>query len=236
MTGKKPIPNLDDLVRRYQSGESMNQLAPEAGVDRGTLRSRMVEHGVEIRGRSAAEREWWRRNKGDRSIVERKLSAAWVARRGSHDPVERMIRRAKTMYERQVRIGRGEAPVASALREAGFAVAHQFPVGPYNLDIAIRECSVSVEIQIGNLRKANGSGGRERIEYILDAGWSVLVAYASAWKRFDLVAVSQQVVAFANLASRDPSTRGQYGMIWGDGKPYSPKGFDFPRRPRVPGF
>ena len=41
MTAKIEIPNLDDLLRRYQAGESCLKLAGEAGVDPGTMRKRL---------------------------------------------------------------------------------------------------------------------------------------------------------------------------------------------------
>ena len=52
MTLIAPVPNLDDLIRRYREGESVNRLAPECGVSGPTLRRWLAEAGVEIRTRA----------------------------------------------------------------------------------------------------------------------------------------------------------------------------------------
>jgi hypothetical protein len=61
MTRKIELARLNDLIRRYQAGESLYQITRETGVDGVTLRAKLVDAGVQIR--SWAEQE---RIKGER--------------------------------------------------------------------------------------------------------------------------------------------------------------------------
>lgn len=49
MAGPMEIPNVNDFIRRYESGESVNQLAKDAGVCGHTLAKCMVRHGASMR-------------------------------------------------------------------------------------------------------------------------------------------------------------------------------------------
>lgn len=227
MAPEVPIPNLDDLIERYVGGVSLKQLGDESGVSRSALARRFRQHGVEIRGQSEAERLKWQ--VADRRTVERQLSAAWTARRGSVDSMETKIRRARTMGARLHRVGKFEHELAELLRGV-----QQRAVGPYNVDVALRRGRVAVEIQSTNGFPIRLYVHRERTEYLLDAGWHVL--YVMHRGTFALKAVAEQVRAFAKLARRDESGRGQYGMIRGDGKPATGSRQNFNGLSRVPGF
>src|SRR3989304_933585 len=105
MTRKIEILDLDDLIRRYEAGESLKHLSDEIGFDRWTIRGKFIQQGIHIRGRSEAERLKWSLLKSDRSAVERQCAAAWMGRRGRKDPLERKIRRARTQFLNATRKG-----------------------------------------------------------------------------------------------------------------------------------
>lgn len=236
MPSRREIPNLDDLVQRYRSGTSFNKLANESGYSRCHLFRCFTERGEPMRGRSDAERLKWQEIKRDPERVRRQVASAQKARRGMRDTIAVRLKRAVTCYERLAHIGPWEAPIIDAICAKDRRFIPQFPIGPYNVDVAIGELGVAVEVQA--TYHPTGSTRPERIEYLLDAGWAVLIVYAIAVRTtgFNGPAIAEQCAAFAECVSRDPSIRCQYGMIGSKGQRVTPRGFQFPKRPRVDGF
>lgn len=110
--------DVDDIVKRYLAGESVNRLAEAFSVDRATIRHRLRERGIELRGKrpnrhgTPADIVIARYDAGesvfsisnalgiDRGSVRRRLLAGGVAlRTGSEANVLRMQR--MTAEERQ---------------------------------------------------------------------------------------------------------------------------------------
>lgn len=108
MTHPLELPDINQLVDRYLGGVSMKQLADERGVSRPTLTTAFRKRGVDIRGRSDAERLKWSR--ADRTVVERQLAAAWQAARGRHDGPDALALRAASRCRR---LGRFEAELGA---------------------------------------------------------------------------------------------------------------------------
>ena len=151
--------------------------------------------------------------------------------------MEERVRRAKSLAMTLARMGVREAQILDALRAADQRMDFQCAVGPYNVDGAVRELGVAVEGQ-WTYQPTGGSIRGERIKDLLDAGWSVLIIDATHRKRWpiDLSALAEQFVAFLNRAQRDPSIRGQYGVISGSGQPIPAPRDDLAELPRVLGF
>jgi very-short-patch-repair endonuclease len=225
--------NRDDLLQRYTGGESAKSLAGSMGVSRSVLYRLLREAGIEGRGRSDAERLKWAANKLDRSYVERMLSRAWKASTGRVDSFESKVRRASGFERAPSRIGLYEREVL-ALIPSDFKP--QVAIGPFNADIASEERRIAVEIQSANHARPTSSIRPDRLEYILDAGWSVLVVFVRQHTTLNIERAAEQVIAFADVACRNPAARGEYGMIDGNAKPFTPKRPNLPRRPRVEGF
>lgn len=222
MPGERHSLDVDDLVRRYESGVSVNQLANDLGVSRPTVTRRLRKRGVHIRGRSEAERlKWSSMNTADRI---RQCSAAWDARRGQRDSVATKRARAIGMFRNAQRIGRGEDKIAGGLRAIGLTVEQQFPVGPYNVDVAVREGGVAVEV-MGSWPKANGSTPyRERVEHILDAGWLLLWVDAAWGKPVSVSHVAKYVLTLPEIASPDEARRRGQWVIRSDSEEASTMG------------
>lgn len=237
MPAKIVFDDPDNLIERYKAGASQKQLSDELGIGRPTLLRFLRKNGVEVRGRSAAEFcKWQTIKQTDPGRVVAQLSRAWQARTGAIDPIERKIRRAKTNYIRMNRVGKFEREVVATLRDRRIFADAQFPIGPYNVDLAVPTLRVAVEIMCTNHRKPWSSIRRERIEYILDERWNVLIVYVPLGSHLDVGAAANKVVAFCNRTRRDKAVRGHYGMVGRDGEPTSPARFDLPDRPRVRGF
>ena len=58
----------------------------------------------------------------------------------------------------------------------------------------------------------------DRLRYILDQGWTLVIVWASAKQQPIGPGACDYIAALAQQASRDPSWSGQYRVIWGDGR------------------
>lgn len=235
MSIKVEIPNLTDLIRRYESGASLKQLSDETGFGRQVMLRRFVAAGVQMRGQSDAERLKWRSLKRDPARVRAQCESAWIARRGQRDPLHVKIARARTMQDRLTRRGLYEDDLAAMLGSRGFPAVQQHAVGPYNVDLLVRSCGIAVEVQSSHHRGRQSSIDRKRLEYILDAGWALVVVYIPLHAKPRLDAIADYLVALFKKAGRGPSLAGQYGVIGREGQPMTPRRFNLPDRPRIAG-
>ena len=227
--------NSPEIIRRYLKGQRPNALARAFGSTRMAVLGVLKANNISLRGRSEAEALKWASGKHDRAFVERQCSAAWKSSRGRRKSLSTKLAIARTQHRRQTRVGYHEQQIRRHVH--GFAVEAQFPVGPYNVDLAIPEYGIAVEVQSSGHRRPTSSIRPERLEYILDRNWCVLVVYVPLHtKSIDAAGIGQQIVALAERVRRSPSLRGQYGMIGRNAKPVTPRRLDLPDRPRIPGL
>jgi hypothetical protein len=108
-----------------------------------------------------------------------------------------------------------ELAICGLLREAGYAVEHQYPVGPYNVDAALHEPMIAVEITHGHPRSDGRVGDslrRQRVEYLRGNGWNVvaLVISKSFGRRFGSLDAAKHLISNLDLIRRNPAAPGQY--------------------------
>src|SRR3990167_2188406 len=218
MAGIRTYVDVDNLVQEYVGGKSLFQISKELGVSRACLTDRLVSRNIEIRSHTESHR----------------LSAR---------------RYAEAMREKQ----RGplsyhERRVLRIIRKKFMPTVWQEAIGSYNVDIAIVECRVAVEINRERprktLRSRSCSLNPARIKNILDAGWSVLIVYCppgfkyrgkcpirdTMYERFNARKVADKIFSFCEFASVDKTGIGKYGVIDGYGNSTS-----FPRLDRYSG-
>lgn len=227
----RPVTNIDtdDLIERYRAGASQNSLAKMHGVDRCVIRRLLSRAGLGIRSCADANRiEQGRRTPEQR---QRFTQAAHDAIRGKKRSPEELRKRALA----HSRIcGLFEAEVIERLGECGIDAEHQFPVDRYNLDVALVTDAVAVEIFASHPRRSETARYIERIEYLLDSGWSVLVVISRYPNRdFDVVAVCNEVIAFRDFSHAHESAAGHYRVIRGSGKAPTRTSFEIDHRTRV---
>lgn len=138
-----------------------------------------------------------------------------------------------------------ERTILAALHAIGINPIHQFACGPYNLDMAFEVERVAIEIERSTI-SASKSLRRERIEYLFDREWSLLVVYipkrtirthnGRASAPVDAALIAKKIVTFLELARLDPALAGQYGVINRNGQPAAMRRDYFHGAPRVPGF
>lgn len=185
------------LVAEYTAGKSLNALAMEFGCERGPLLNCLKENGVKIRGRSDAEQLKWAGMTDERKAAQ--MAMAHKSRPGAYvDDVMAMV------------------------TAAGYECEGQFAVGPYDIDIAVHELSVAMEVTCFSPGTFRRTKSRERCEHLLNRGWCVVYLRrpSSQFCRgravgtyFDHGFVAEQVVAFLDRARRDPSVRGKYRVL-----------------------
>lgn len=213
-----------EIVRRYQDGESVNALAQAFDVSRRAIELRLVNAGVELRSIKDANRLLASKRTPEENA--RLIRAAHAATRGVPMTFERKAKSAATRERHQVFVTPTERHLAELLTDRGCEVTPQKAVGPYNVDIATG--SVAVEIFGGGWHAYGVHRARsaERFRYILDQGWNLVIMWVVT-QRWPLKAeAADYIAAFADLTRRDPSIRGQYRVIWGDGKESTSNGLN----------
>ena len=149
---------------------------------------------------------------------------------------EQLHRRAIARQKRLVQMGAGEDAALAALEEVGLKIEQQFPVGGYNLDLAIPASRIAVEVQ-GNSFDRNAPGeAAKRIKYIVDAGWRIIYVIQFGRREPTWRVIAEKIHALCKRLRRDKSKLGQYGMILGDGTPSAALSGQLVDVPRIPGF
>jgi very-short-patch-repair endonuclease len=109
------------------------------------------------------------------------------------------------------------------LAQRGVIVIPQKAVGRYNIDLAIDELFVAVEVN-GSFHyfADHASAEIERRNYLLDRGWRLidvaLTATRHSTHKYLRPACADQIVILLNLLRTNESDWGQYRMIGGDGE------------------
>jgi len=127
-------------------------------------------------------------------------------------------RRAVSRQERLVGLSHTDHFLSDWLKERGLPATLLQAVGPYNVDVATG--SVAVECYGGAWHNSGRAAARwpQRVRYLLDAGWHVLVIWIEPSYYPLTVEAVDYVVALAQLAGSDPSAVRQYRVIRGTGK------------------
>ena len=302
------MPDLDDLIKRYEAGVTFMELCEETGVSRHTLKKRFLaagvslgdrkarwkfrpsyqaipqefidryiagestsaleaelwpdydssntraggkflrmlrRDGVRVRSQSAAERVKWIRIKAaGRAAVVRQLGGAWDAARGREIGMAEKRRKAQTRMKLGTNISPGEDALHAALVRLGVGTVQQFAIEQYNIDIAVPEARIAVEIFGGGWHTMHSRRMGKRIEELLDLGWCVLIVVddhrlgsrrnrrtaPADWPR-----VADYVRALVDLPGRDEALCGRYGVVWSDLKPCAAPRYQLDGRSVIPG-
>lgn len=216
----------DDLVRRYQAGETMVELAPIFGISTRVITDYLRRAGVESRPRHhgvvsymaslsheersaltsrAMRKRWANASESDR---QRMLKPAHDAVRGKPRPEEVLERIAATRAKKAESGSAYESQVANWLKERGIQFRQQAAIGRYNVDFAIG--NVAVEITTGWARKKDWY---RRTAYLFDHGWSLYFIWHDT--RVPLLpAVTDDLVSWLKVLESSPSIGCQYRVIW----------------------
>jgi len=206
----------DELATLYLNGMSVKALAERYGVSRTVISHRLWHAGIEARNRS--ESMLTRMAQTTPEERRRLASAAHAATRGRVVSEAEKIKRAKTRQERGTHTSKQELLLAGWLRDRGVEAIPQFAIGPYNADLGTE--AVAVEIYGGGWHSAGDHAQRspQRFRYLLDRGLTIVVIWTDK-RRYPLgIEAADYVAALIKQASGDPSMRGKYWVIRGDGQ------------------
>lgn len=214
------IPNLDNFIQRYASGESENTLAKELGISRGAFRFKLNGNGVHVRSQSEAETVKWARMTPEQRL--RQIAPYHEAIRGRERSIEDLHARALTRQASCSQASPAEAEVLVMLEPYSFSITRQMAVGPYNIDLAIHVPSIAVEVMGHSDKRATqsaiGSSYGKRSPYLLDQGWNVVIIVIDGLRNRLTNGAAEYIATFAEELRRNPSPIGQYRVIRGNGK------------------
>jgi very-short-patch-repair endonuclease len=209
--------NIDDLVSAHQGGESVKRIAERLGCSRAVVVDRLTKAGVTPHTRSEAMHLRHAALTPEQRLAL--VSKAHEAVRGRVQTEEEKVRRAKTRFEKQSGVSPYALELRGHLQQLGWGVELEWPLGPYNLDIALDTLPVAVELHGGGWHNVGRHARRraERLEYLRRCGWSVIEVWLvkAGW---DPISVSYQVQAIAKLLSPDPPVIGEHWMLRCDGE------------------
>lgn len=204
--------DVDDLVKRYLSGESEYGIANKLGVSRSVIRRRLLERGVEVRGRSEAGAARAARMTPEERMAQ--VAAAHEAKRGTPNPHESLVQAAKTRQRRGIGISKTEAEFAKLLEDRGVEFVQQLAVDTYNCDFAIHPVAVEVFGGSWHWYGDHIAQAPERTRHFLNVGWHVLIV--TDYGGVPLTGeTADYVVSFVQLARAHPSIRREYRVVRG---------------------
>ena len=204
-----------EIVTLYNAGTSINALAKQFRVSRPTITNRLELTGIKLRNQSESETLKW--NKMSPEMRENQVEAAHEASKGRVMPIEEKIKRARTVEKRLYNVSPYEITLAEMLLERRIKTIPQKAIGPYNCDLAA--FPVAVEVFGGNWHWSGRHLRRikKRINYILNAGWSVyMIPVTASWPLTD--AVADYCAAYIEQARSDKAFTCEYRVVWGAGK------------------
>ncbi len=255
MTTKIVIPNLSNVIRRYQAGASILQLSQELNFSRPVITRALRESDIAMRSQSEQERLKWQRIKLEPSTVKKQLEAAWTARRGMKDKEQTLVARAQANYRQKFKVHYGEDITGNAVSEEGFNVEYQYPVGAYSIDVAIPNLRVAVEVIGSNWKPHHAEHLNKRTEFLLNQGW--LVLFTLIWRKefglhrqrnsdntfahavriqpyFNPRKIAQHVTNLAQRLQAGEKLQGKFGVISGNGLPIRTPKIFLDHLPRIP--
>ena len=237
MSRKFSPPNPQDVIARYHAGASAKQLGNEFGVQHWTIIQWLRRIGITPRTQSECEYIKWHQMTPEQRAQQ--VNAAHKANSGCKRSLEDRMKTAQGFYRNQAIRGVGSHREFELMKWLGGNFEWQYPIGPYNVDFAIAELRIAVEVQCGEFGRRDpkrcSSVKDERLEYIFNAGWRILIA-AVPHHRVSWPIVAEKCLSFANFIRSNPTVIGQYGMIGGYGEPMSRAAFNHNKWTRIPNF
>lgn len=205
----------DEISRAYRSGVSQKALAERFGVSRRPIERVLIASGVDVRGPREANRLMMTARSPEEN--RRNCEAAHRAAKGRKHSVEERCKMAIGRERAQAGIGPHELTMKDLLESRGVTFAQQKAIGPYNCDFAVG--SVAVEVFGGYFHWFGRHLARlpKRLHYFADRGLDTWIV--NVGRRAPITSAAlDDLVAFLEASSGNPSPGRQYRVIWGTGQ------------------
>lgn len=224
----------EDAAQWYIEGMSEKSIADRLSVSRSCIHRFLLDREIQRRDQISANRLMMAGRTREENI--RNVRAANEAAKIRLIPEEEKIRRAVGRQIRPTNISDYERILDQWLRERGIEMTSQLAVYKYNLDLATFPVAVEVfggswHQTPGHIRKA-----RERFPYLFYHGWNVVIVWVDKIKKPLTIACADYIASFVETVRLDPTIRGQYRVIWGNGQDVTAKCPDLDSLTRRPSF
>jgi very-short-patch-repair endonuclease len=156
------------LYQRYVDGESGMEIAASVGIKWAGLYAAWKRHGWPMRSGKAAARLVVQR---DPERARRLIEHATAVRRGGTDSLAVREARARTRELRQLGTSELEDRVAGWLDDWQITYVRQKAIGPYNVDFALPDLRVALDIDGGGHNPRVRANARARSAFIDSQGW-----------------------------------------------------------------
>lgn len=206
--------NHSHVMALFEQGHSVNSIARQSGVSRSCVNKIMQEIGINRPDVSEGNRRAAAMT--TESYRKSRASAAHNAVRliGRHKPTQ--INHAERKQITGDYIGVGEVELSERLLVRGFHPISQAAVEGYNIDLLCDH--LAVEVHNFTSSPTNKTQLVTRTIKLLCSGISVI--YVKTGPNFPVIsdAAVNQIIAFYDFTSGNPSRLGQYRVIRGDGE------------------
>lgn len=198
----------------FADGHSVNSIAKAINLSRSAVNTILEEIGIPKPDVSEGNR----RSAAMATDAQRAARAA-----AAHDAIRKIGRHKPTQAGHSFRkeasleyVGAGEIDLAEKLVAKGLHPIPQAAVEGYNIDLLCDH--LAVEVHNYTNRPSDKTRNVTRIVKLLSRGISVI--YVKTGRDFPVIgdAAVNQIIAFYDATSRDPSAIGQYRVVRGDGQ------------------
>lgn len=164
---------IEEIIELYVGGKSENAIANKYGVSRNVIRLRLEEKGVHIRSQSEAEALKW--SQMDVKQRENQVRAAHEAAAGRTATREERVKRAIARMETP-HFSSFEKRFLRVFQNKGIRVIPEYAFDIYNIDFALPEIKLAVEIDGGGWHDSKPKSRFDRGKEVLFAkrGWSYI--------------------------------------------------------------
>lgn len=217
-----------DILDLYNGGMSVKALSKKFSCSRDVIKNRLLKLGVVPRGRS--ESMYLRMAQSSPEEIAALTEAAHIAAKGRSCTFEERCKVAATREKLVIGASRTEEILRNWLESDGLTCCPQKAVGPYNIDIAVDEGRIAVEVFGGNWHCSGNHAGRfkERTEYLLDSGYFLVIVWVNLQHPLE-VGAAKYIVSLSEKICRNEAVGGKYRVIWGNGErsPTGEEKFDY---------
>lgn len=202
------------LINEYSQGVAAATLAKTYGCTTHTIINTLRRAEINTRNSLQAH--------AIMTIEERMkmTEAAHTAKRGKPVKMSTKIKKAITIE----RLGKMEILEQRLLNKILIVLPEikyipQKAVGPYNVDIALTESRIAVEVFGGNWHSTGRHADRfqKRVEFILDTGWTPVIVWATTQYPIDMGSANYIISLHQRLSGQEP-TWSEKHVIWGTGE------------------
>ncbi len=212
-------PAIDEsaVAARYAAGETAQSIALNLGCSINVIQRIAKLYDIPVRSLAETKRAWYAKSTKEQRLAL--TQAAHDATRGRSRSNEDLCKIA-VGCEKGIgkRIGPDEATMIGYLVATGCEVVPQKAVGRYNLDIALTESSIAVEMFGGgwHAQGALATNHRKRFDYLINNGWLPIIVWTVPLYPLS-VAAHDYIVAIHKARCRGETMRSEEHVIRGDG-------------------